>query len=366
MQICHIISGDLWAGAEVMTYQLLKGLKKYENMEISTILLNEGKLAEEIRKLGIPVNVVDETRLNFLEIVRNVRKIITLVSPDVIHSHRQKENILAYLSARSDRKIQLVCTQHGMPEPLSEKFKIIKHIILSKIHYYILLKYFRYVIAVSEDIRKNFIRKNGFPENKMVLIFNGTEIKIYPSKEERNNFVIGSAGRLFPIKNYSLMVEIAREILHRTDQVRFELAGEGPERGRILDLIHKYKMEKTFILRGFLADMTTFYQGLDLYINTSLHEGFPMSVLEAMAHGLPVIASNTGGLKEILNNEFQGYLVNGSNPILFADRCLQLYRDKALTKKMGIASSDKIKKEFSLDKMWKNYYEFYFNVLEQT
>ena len=140
MRIFHLISGDLWAGAEVMYYRLLKGLLNYKNLELTAILLNEGKLADEIRKLGIPVNIVDETRLNFFEIVRNVRKIITLASPDIIHSHRQKENILAYLSAKSDKKIQLVCTQHGMPEPLSVKFKIIKHFILSKIHYYILLK----------------------------------------------------------------------------------------------------------------------------------------------------------------------------------------------------------------------------------
>jgi hypothetical protein len=68
MIICYIVSGDLWAGAEVMIFRLLSGLIKYSDLELTVILLNEGKLAVEIRKLGINVNVVDEGRLNFFKL----------------------------------------------------------------------------------------------------------------------------------------------------------------------------------------------------------------------------------------------------------------------------------------------------------
>jgi glycosyltransferase involved in cell wall biosynthesis len=110
------------------------------------------------------------------------------------------------------------------------------------------------------------------------------------------------------------MVEIAREVLKQTDKIRFELAGEGPDMERIIGLVHEFKIEKYFSLKGFVEDMSSFYQGIDLYINTSFHEGFPMSVLEAMAHGIPVIALNTGGLKEIINDGIQGYLIEGRDP----------------------------------------------------
>jgi glycosyltransferase involved in cell wall biosynthesis len=364
MRICHIISGDLWAGAEVMIYRLLKGLQNYKNMELSAILLNEGKLAEEIQKLGIPVDVVDETRLNFFQILRNARKIIMQTSPDVIHSHRMKENILAYLSAKSDKRMQLVCTQHGMPEPLRVKFKIMKNMILSKYHFFILSKYFRYVIAVSEDIQINLLKQYDFHKDKVFLIYNGTDIpNNHSSKKERNIFVIGSSGRLFPIKDYPLMVEIAREVLQQTDKIRFELAGEGPEREKILGLIHKYRIGNAFTLRGFMDSMADFYHGLDLYINTSLHEGLPMSILEAMAHGLPVIAPKTGGLTEILDDGMQGYFVDGRNPGLFAEKCLQLYRDKELSRRMGTTSREKIKRDFSLDKMAKEYTDLYLSII---
>ena len=360
MRICHIISGDLWAGAEVMVCRLLKNLLNYGDLEITSILLNEGKLAEEVRKLGIPVTVVDETQLNFLQIARNIRRITMQIAPDIIHSHRRKENLLAYVAARSNSDIQMVCTQHGMPEPLMMKYKRLQNAILSRYHQYILMKHFRYVIAVSEDIRNNFIRLFGFQKNKVLIIHNGTEIPVnYSMNRESKDFVIGSAGRLYKIKDYTLMVEIAHEILLQEEDIKFELAGEGPEKENILELIRNYKIEKSFIMKGFVDNMATFYRGIDIFINTSLHEGLPMSILEAMAHGIPVVAPNSGGLPEILNNGSQGYLVDGRNPKMFAEKCLQLYRNKELARKIGTASRERIINNFSVEKMAEKHYCLY-------
>ena len=364
MKVCHIVSGDLWAGAEVMVYRLLSGLIKIKNLEISVILLNEGRLAVEIRKLGIHVDVVDEAKLNFFQIVKKVRSLIKDFSPNIIHSHRMKENILAYLSVNNiERKITLISTQHGMPEPVKIKWKIFKEILISKYNNYLLSKYFNKLIVVSDDIKNNITQKFVIPAGKVQVIHNGTDVITSNSRKmEREFFTIGSAGRFFPIKDYPLMVEIAREVLHHTDKVRFELAGEGPELERIIDLIHKYKIEKYFSLKGFVDDMNSFYQGIDLYINTSFHEGLPMSILEAMAHGVPVIAYNTGGLKEILSDGLHGYLLEGRDPKLSAEKCLQLFKDKEMLRKMGIASREKIIKHFSYDKMAENYYNLYSNV----
>jgi glycosyltransferase involved in cell wall biosynthesis len=199
---------------------------------------------------------------------------------------------------------------------------------------------------------------------KVLLIHNGTEIpKYYSPNRRRNTFVIGSAGRFFIIKDYPLLVEIAREVLQQTDNVRFELAGEGPEKENIVRMIRKYKIESAFILKGFIDNMENFYQGLDLYINTSLHEGLPMSILEAMSHGLPVIAPKSGGLPEILKDGLEGYLVDGRNPKMFAEKCLQLYRDKELTRNMGTASRERIFNNFSIEIMAGKYYHLYYNII---
>jgi len=365
MRIFQIISGDLWAGAEVMYYMLLKGLLKHNNIQLSAILLNEGKLAEEVRKLGIQLEIIDETRLNFFQMIKKIRSITRDLSPDIIHSHRLKENILAYYANNSgNKKISLITTQHGMPEPLSKKLKFLKDMALSKYNIHMLLKHYRYIVAVSEDIRSRFIKQYGISESKIVVIHNGIK-KCFDisSNKEKEIYVIGSAGRLFPIKDYTLMVQIAKEVLSKTDKVRFELAGEGPERDKILRLIEEYNLQQRFILRGFIDDVETFYHGLDIYINTSLHEGFPMSLLEAMACGLPIVAPKVGGIREMINDGDEGYLVEGRNPKEYSDKCMELIKNKQLIQRMGAASREKINNEYSMDSMANNYYRLYNDVM---
>jgi glycosyltransferase involved in cell wall biosynthesis len=213
-------------------------------------------------------------------------------------------------------------------------------------------------------MRKLYLDKVGSKGNKIHIIHNGTEISLeYAPRKDRNTFVIGSAGRLFPVKDYPLLVEIAREVLQENGNIRFELAGEGPEEGKILSMVHEYGIEKNFILKGFIEDMKIFYQGLDIYINTSIHEGLPMSILEAMASGLPVIAPSNGGIKEVVTNGVEGYLVNVRNSKIFSEMCIKLIRDNQIKHAMGKASRERIIKEYSLDKMADNYYDLYSQVM---
>jgi glycosyltransferase involved in cell wall biosynthesis len=364
MRICHIISGDLWAGAEVMGLRLLTGLSEIKGVEISAILLNEGKLAREIRYLGIPINMVDETRLSFFQIKNRFREILRKFKPDIVHTHRLKENILGYLSSRNaGRVIPLVCTQHGLDEPqLRLKWKL-----MSRANLYILSRYFSSIVAVSEDMRVNLLEKYRFPKEKLVVIHNGTEIQDRIRLDRGNHpFTIGSAGRFFPVKDYPFFVEVAAEVNRYAKDVRFELAGEGPEFERITERIQRYGLQDVFRLKGFMENMSEFYNGLDLYINTSIHEGLPMSVLEAMSHGLPVVASKEGGIKEVVGDGLHGFLIEGRDPERFAQKCLAIYRDRTLRQSMGTASREKIAMEYSKKTMAGKYFELYAKILSET
>ena len=357
MVICHIISGDLWAGAEAMCYRLIKGLQEIKNIQISVILFNNGKLETELRKLGTALYVVDEKRFGHFHLIKKIHSILMELNPDIIHTHGLKENITAYLSSIFNHKhIRLLCTQHGAGEPnIRAKRKL-----LLKINDYILSRRFHSFIAVSEDLRDILFENRGFPSEKLVVIRNGTEIPPHPKGfNDRTSFVIGSAGRLFQIKDYPFLVDIAAEIFKHSKDIRFELAGDGPEKEEINKRIKIYGLEKVFTLKGFTEDMNEFYTGLDLYVNTSMHEGFPMSVLEAMAHGLPVVAPREGGLKEIIDDGEVGFLVDGREPNRFAMKCLEIYKDRNLRLKMGRASREKIIKEYSISKMVEEYVKLY-------
>jgi glycosyltransferase involved in cell wall biosynthesis len=364
INVCHIISGDLWAGAEVMDFHLLKSLRQFGDLELSAVLFNEGRLADEIRCLGIPVDVVEEKRRNFFGLVRDTAKILDRRSPRIIHSHRYKENILAFLYSKSRNDVRLVSTQHGMPESIGPNRKL-KYLLLHKLNISVLLKSFNKVIAVSRDIRSIFMDQYGYSGNNITVIHNGTAIiRDPPLKKENGVFVIGSMGRMTPVKDYTLMVEIAREVCRETGEIRFELAGDGPDWTKIMSLVERYRLKEKFLLRGFVGDPPGFYQGLDLFMNTSIHEGIPMSVLEAMSYGIPVIAPNVGGLKEIMEDGREGYLLDKRDPKAYAEKCLHLYRNRSIVQSMGYFAKKKAEKDFSIDNMAEKYYHLYKNIVD--
>jgi glycosyltransferase involved in cell wall biosynthesis len=171
--------------------------------------------------------------------------------------------------------------------------------------------------------------------------------------------MIGSAGRLCPVKDYPFMIHVANAVKEKTNHIEFHLAGEGPERSKLQALIQQYNFNETFVLQGHIDDMLPFYRSLDLYLNTSVHEGIPMSILEAMAHSLPVVAPNVGGISEIIDNGEDGYLIEKRNPKVFAEKCLLLYKSTQLRQRIAQAAREKIARSFSVEHMAAQYYELY-------
>jgi glycosyltransferase involved in cell wall biosynthesis len=359
LKILHLISGDLWAGAEAVALNLLKQLKYYEDMDTSVIIFNDGKLADGLRSIGVNTHVIDEKRHSFCQILHQTWGLIGSIHTDIIHSHRYKENILAYLLSQRCSGIKLVSTQHGLPELFSNKKSITQQIKI-KINFIILSRYFR-TVAVSEDICNTLIKRYGFRKDRVEVIHNGFEIPEYfPPQAGERPFTIGTSGRMFPVKDYPLMVEIARSVSADSEKnIQFVLAGDGPERLSIAALLVKHGLDSNFKLRGHVDDMNLFYQGLDIYVNTSIHEGIPMTILEALGHGLPVVAPAIGGIMEIVEDGKEGFLIKSRDPNEFAEKCILLKNDKALRKKMSSAARSKAEAFFSAERMAEKYYKLY-------
>jgi glycosyltransferase involved in cell wall biosynthesis len=110
--------------------------------------------------------------------------------------------------------------------------------------------------------------------------------------------------------------------------------------------------------------MDAFYTKIDIYINTSVHEGIPMSVLEAMSHKLPVIVPKVGGFVEIVEDGVHGYLVGNRNPSMFADRCIELLSDQKKRQQMAEAARQRVMDKFSRETMANQYYQLYQKLLD--
>jgi len=353
------MSGDLWAGAEVMAYNLILGLRDFNDIEVYVLALNEGKLVKQLQAAEIEVVVNSERSASFLEIFWRTRKILHKRSPMFVHSHRYKENILASISKARNSK--LISTIHGLPE-IRYRPRNLPGFLIRKINLLLLSHKFDRVIGVSDNI-KRYLKECKIPLNKQEIIKNGIVLPFFKSRPIRE-ITIGSAGRLFAVKDFQLMVEIGRILSKKEASVQFILAGEGPERDRLAGLIELYQMKNLFRLVGNIENMNNFYNNIDIYLNTSFHEGIPMSILEAMAHGLPVVAPRVGGIGEIIESGSDGFLVDGRNPEDFANICFMLMKEREIRNRIGEVARKKIERKFSAKIMAERYYKLYKSIIE--
>jgi glycosyltransferase involved in cell wall biosynthesis len=360
MKVMLLVSGDLWAGAEAVVYQLVKGLKTQNDIEAMVVCLNHGRLSELLGKAGVDLAVIDETSHGFWGVARQIYSVVRKFKPDIIHAHRYKENILAMLVSPFCHFPQLITTIHGVSEvkkDLIRKFVAFVEGIALRYRY-------KKVVAVSDELVPYLVRRRRISSKKVVRIYNGLEVlPAHKTNSIKKIVTIGSAGRLVPVKDFELMIDIARDLCAKMENVRFILAGDGPEREALETKVDSFRIESYFTLLGRVDDMDEFYKGIDIYLNTSRHEGVPMTILEAMVRCLPVVAPDVGGIKEILIDKETGRLISGRDPGEFALALSGLVNSPALMESMGVKARERVEKVFSNTSMIGAYSSLYREVL---
>jgi len=176
------------------------------------------------------------------------------------------------------------------------------------------------VIAVSEAVRQDIIKRYSYTPNKVIVIYNGIdETKFYQplsvSKmhDARSPWQIGGAGRLVPQKGFDILIKALAK-LPAEIKWRCQIAGAGPLQDEFASLIKNLNLEHKVSLIGVHSDLRSFFSRLDIFVIPSCWEGLGLVALEAGAAGVPVIASATGGLQEIIQHRYSGFLVDNLQP----------------------------------------------------
>jgi len=330
LHVLHIASGDLWAGAEVMLYTLAKTLFIEFNIRVTVILLNPGTLEQKLRDCGIAIHIIDESHNNSIQIFQQLNKIVGNMKPDVIHTHRIKENILGSIAARRNH-IPSIRTTHGAPEHRAPLYKLPKHLILF-LDQLLGRFYQHYIIAVSSDLAKKL--EQNFPPPKIKVIENGIDIDSLtnniPQKQtktaEKDCYRIGIAGRLVPVKRVDLFIQAAVHLkqYHPEPPINFHIYGDGPLYDTLQTRVHSQQAGDYIHFEGHCDNMPQELQKLDALLMTSDHEGLPMVLLEAMCLKVPIIAHAVGGIPDLLDQGKCGVLVHNQTPEAFAEAIINL------------------------------------------
>lgn len=352
IHVLHLASGDLWAGAEVMLYTLAKALHAELNTQVTVVILNTGTLEQKLRDCGIPVIVLDESKFNSFQILKQLCKIIDDIRPDVIHSHRNKENILGSIAAWHKHRTPSLRTVHGASEHRSPLHQLPKHItlLLNRLCGRFLQ---RYIIAVSADLANKL--KNDYPESKIKVIENGVDIdtllsSVVPSPSKNDSFYrIGIAGRLVPVKRVDLFIDCALYLKqhHPELNVHFHIYGSGPLQETLAAQVRSSQADGYIHFEGHTEDIPQHLQTLDALLMTSDHEGLPMILLEAMCMKTPIIAHAVGGIPNLLEQGKCGTLVRNHTAKAFAEAIINLIAQPKQHQQLTLSAFEHVKHNYS-------------------
>ena len=228
-------------------------------------------------------------------------------------------------------------------------------------------------ITVSADLNRWLEREIGVPKALRTTIYNGvdtlrfspdgpTHVALPPGFADEQSIVIGAIGRLDPLKNQAALVEAFLRILQSHPDLRpclrLALVGDGPERPRIQAALEQARVTNIAWISGFRDDMPQLYRSIDIFVLPSRREGISNTLLEAMASGIPVIATRVGGNPEILPEEVAGQLV-APEPDPLAAAIVNYLQKPPLRALHGKAGRDHVLRSFSLERMVTQYDNIY-------
>ena len=232
----------------------------------------------------------------------------------------------------------------------------------SRLDFFVIKRGFGCAVAVSEEMKRTLVNQHGFREERVHVIRNGgvfPPLAPAPSGSGRACFHIGTVARMVPVKGLDLFLDVAARVRREAPVVRFSLLGDGPLRDELAQRATALSLRDCVEFLTPRPDPFPYYQSLDLYLNTSRHEGIPLSVIEAMACGTPVVSSAVGGIPEIVTHGEHGFLVEARDAAQFTQWCLTLIWDNQLPRTMGERASAHARAHLSASAMARAYRHLY-------
>ena len=356
VRILHINSARTFGGGERHTADLVNALEA-RGHELYAALSGRSPVIEELKSL--PAERIFELRLRNALDVPSANELARRVLErriEIVHAHVARDYPLAALAARRGGA-QLILTRH-LEYPLS------------RFHRWTLSRSVARVIAVSEAVADSLLKQKIFPPEKIRYIPNGIEVERFKPDAshalERESFrrslagdapfLIGITGELREHKGQEDFVRAAQLVVQSFRDAHFIIGGEDASRGReyrahLERLVRELDLEGRVHFTGWLATVTPLLHALDVFVSSSRVEPFGLVMVEAMAAGLAVVATRTGGACEIVEDGVTGKLVPVGDVEAMAEAIKALLTDERERRRMGEAGESRARSLFSLDRM---------------
>ncbi len=367
LNILHIIPNLTVGGVE---NQLAVVLKKYDKrifFPSVCCLSDRGEIGREIESNGFKIVYLNKLRHQFdWTIIRDIYKLIKEWNIKIVRTHQYHANLYGRLAALVAKVPCLVASIHNV------------YTIDKKIHRRLINKclaaFTDKVVAVSNAVKKDILEYDRIPEDKVTVIYNGIEVERFFKKRVTNirdelkisadTPVIGTVGRLTIQKGHKYLIEAIAKLKKDFPRITLLIVGDGPLKQQLKNYAEKLKISKNVIFLGMRRDIPEILSTIDIFVLSSLWEGLCNSLIEAMAAGKPVIASDIPAVTEIINSDKMGILIPPQNSEAIKKAISVLLNNKPLAQNFCKFAQERILSTFTIDKTVSHYSDLFIKILE--
>ena len=306
-----------------------------------------------------------------IKVEKALRRIIKQLKPDIVYAHSSKAGALARI-ADLGLKNKVIYNPHGWAfnmQQSSKKKEMYKWV--EKISAYFCDK----IVCISDAEKESALREKICKPSKLQVIYNGIDLEaikntIPKTKAELNipedAFVVGMVGRLSKQKAPDVFVKAAKLIKDKIPNAYFLMVGDGELRGQVEEMIHKFDLDSSFLITGWVDNPTSYMKVMDVGCLLSRWEGFGLVLPEYMACGLPIIATNVDAIPNIVKDGVNGMLINKDSFVGAQKVCTRLNSDTELKDRIIASAKSMVKNKFGAKRVAKESIELYKNLEKQN
>lgn len=369
--IMHVVHGFGLGGMENGIVNLINGMDS-NIFDFSICCLSKsGEAAKRIKRNDVEIFELHKKDGHDFFLWGKLSRLFQKEKVQIVHTHNWGTLFDGVIGAKIARVPIIVHSEHGL------WYEDILHIKKRKLlTQKLIFNFIDQITTVCKDLERTLIKLTGIKEEKVICIPNGVKLQRFDVEIDKgskrreigiqeNDIVVGIIGSLDPIKDHKTFLYAGVEIIKEFPNAKFLIIGDGSLKEELLSLSEKIGLGKRVLFLGQRDDIPEILKIMDVFISSSLREGMSNTILEAMAVGLPVIATKVGGTPEIVVDGKTGFLVCPANPKELAEGIIKVLKNPQQAKNMGKAGQEKVRENFSLNKMIKSYENLYKGLIKE-
>ncbi len=374
-KLLYVITQAEWGGAQKYIFDLATS-EEAQNYDITVAIGNtiNTTLIDKLADKGIKIHSLKKlirsiNPLKDLSAISELKNLFSTLQPNIIHLNSSKAGIIGSFAYRLWNNIncRLIYTAHGwvFNEPLPN-WKKTFYLNLEKNT----AKDKNHIICVAQSDQKIATEKGIFPRQNLTTIHNGidiAEMKLLEKFEARrllelqpNAYIIGTIANFYPTKGLKYLIEAMYYLDNNYNlPIYLALIGDGQQKEELLNLIGNYNLKSRIFILGTKENAAQYLKGFDAYICSSVKEGMPYSIIEAMMAELPIISTNVGGIPEMLEQNISGILIDPQKPILLAENIKALYEHQEIADILATNAKNIAQQKFTKQQMIEQTFALY-------